>query len=385
MQVKKLKEDKEYFPYPHKFQVTHSVQEILDTFSEKCKENGKFEEENIAVAGRIYSMRKAGKNLVFIDLISDAQKIQVLINRQQYNDDKDLDANLHNIKRGDVIGVNGVVGRSKTGELSVLTTRVKLLSPCLHVLPKPDKKHTEVLTDQETRYRQRYLDLMVNQKARSIFITRSKVIAILRQELANRNFLEVETPILNMVAGGATARPFRTHHNDLNLDMSLRVAPELFLKNCVVGGLNRVFEIGKNFRNEGIDMTHNPEFTSCELYWAYADYKDLMTMTEEILCKMVMEIKGSYKFTIKDDNNEDVEIDFTPPFKRVSVIEELEKKLKKEIPRNFESEEARKFFDDLCNELNVPCSSPRTTARLIDKLIAEYLEVDCISPTFLME
>lgn len=188
-----------------------------------------------------------------------------------------------------------------------------------------------------------------------------------------------------MIAGGATARPFKTYHNELDLNMSLRIAPELFLKNCVVGGLNRVFEIGKNFRNEGIDMTHNPEFTSCELYWAYADYKDLMIMTEEILCKIVMEIKGSYKFTIKDDNDKDVEVDFTPPFKRVSVVEELEKKLNKEFPRNFETKEANKFFDDLCNELDIPCSSPRTTARLIDKLIEKYLEVDCLSPTFLME
>lgn len=167
--------------------------------------------------------------------------------------------------------------------------------------------------------------------------------------------------------------------------MFLRIAPELYLKTCVVGGLNRVFEIGKNFRNEGIDLTHNPEFTSCELYWAFADYKDLIQMTEEIICKIVMAVKGSYKFKIKNDKGKEVEIDFSPPWKKISVMEELEKKLGVKIPSDYSSEETNKFFDKLCTDNEVECSSPRTTNRLIDKLIERYLEVDCMSPTFLME
>lgn len=152
-----------------------------------------------------------------------------------------------------------------------------------------------------------------------------------------------------------------------------------------MGGLNKVFEIGKNFRNEQIDLTHNPEFTALELYWAYADYNDLMDMTEEILCKIVYEIKGSYKFEITDDKGKRVEVDFSRPWKRVSVVEELEKILNRKFPTELETPEARQYFDDLCKELNIPCSNPRSTSRLVDKLIAEYLEGDCLNPTFLME
>lgn len=195
----------------------------------------------------------------------------------------------------------------------------------------------------------------------------------------------METPTLNIIAGGANARPFKTFHNDLNLDMFLRVAPELYLKNCIVGGLNKVFEIGKNFRNEGIDLTHNPEFTSCELYWAFADYNDLQTMTEEILSSIVLAVKGSHKFEITNSEGKKVECDFSTPWKRVSVIEALEEKTNRKFPTDYESVETRKFFDDLLKEVKVECSSPRTTNRMIDKLIEHFLEGDCVNPTFLME
>ena len=165
----------------------------------------------------------------------------------------------------------------------------------------------------------------------------------------------------------------------------MRVAPELFLKTCVVGGLNKVFEIGKNFRNEGVDLTHNPEFTSCELYWAYADYNDLMKLTEELLMKIVLEIKGSKSFEIVDKDGKKIQIDFTPPFKKISVIEELEKILKVEFPKEFESDEAVKFLDDLCVKHEIHCGKPRTAARLIDKMISELIEPYCQSPTFLIE
>lgn len=188
------------------------------------------------------------------------------------------------------------------------------------------------LTDLETRYRKRYLDLIINSSTREIFKTRSQVITLIRQEMLKRDFFEVETPVLNIIPGGANAKPFKTYHNDLKQGMFLRIAPELFLKTCVVGGLSRVFEIGKNFRNEGIDQTHNPEYTACEAYWAFADYIDMMKFTEDILSSIVFKIKGCYCFDFVDDKQNHLKIDFTPPFKRVSMMEELERILGEKLP-----------------------------------------------------
>ncbi|CAK78574.1 unnamed protein product, partial (macronuclear) [Paramecium tetraurelia] len=220
-----------------------------------------------------------------------------------------------------------------------------------------------------------------------------------------KGFIEVETPSLNVIQGGATAKPFKTFHNSLHRDLFMRVAPELYLKMLIVGGLDRVYEIGKNFRNEGIDQTHNPEFTAMEFYWAYCDYNDLMTVTEEVLSQIVLKLKGSYKFKIhKGDNptitltehdiksghfkekEEDfLELDFTPPWPRVSMMAELEKKLGEKLPEVLESEEANAFFNAQAKKHKVECSNPRTTARLIDKLVGHFLEVNFKNPTFLID
>jgi len=184
------------------------------------------------------------------------------------------------LRRGDIIGVEGNPGKSKRGELSIFPKKLTLLSPCMHMVPR-------LLTNVEVRFRQRYLDLMLHPEKRRIFEVRSQCVNYVRRFLDEKNFLEVETPMMNTIHGGATARPFKTVHNELNIDMFMRVAPELYLKMLVVGGLDRVYEIGRQFRNEGMDMTHNPEFTTCEFYMAYADYHDLMDMTETMISGMV--------------------------------------------------------------------------------------------------
>ncbi|OMO85029.1 Lysine-tRNA ligase, class II [Corchorus capsularis] len=308
------------------------------------------------------------------------------------------------VKRGDIVGISGFPGKSQRGQLSIFPRSLVLLSPCLHMLPSEqpsDKKkrtnhswtpgmartpQTYILRDQETRYRQRYLDMMVNPGIQQLFKTRAKIISYYRNFLDNLGFIEVETPAMIMTVGGATARPFITYHNELDMNLYMRISPELYLKKLVIGGLDRVYEIGKVFRNEGMDLTHLPEFTMCEFYMAYADYNDLMDLIEKLLSGMVKELTGSYKIKYHGNgfDSEPIEIDFTPPFRRMDMIEELESRANLSIPKDLSSETANRYLLEACERFEVKCAPPHTTSRLLDKLVGHFLEETCINPTFIM-
>ena len=301
-------------PYPRQFERSDTIEALVEAHTAKTGEQLEAEQPRARTAGRILAIRSFGK-ANFLVLSDGREKIQIYIRKDALSE-RDF-ALFKLLDFGDFVGVEGRVFRTKTNELTIWASSLEFLAKCF--LPLPEKWHG--LTDVETRYRQRYLDLIVNPDSRKVFVVRSRVLTAIRTFLTGRGYLEVETPMMQPIAGGALARPFVTHHNALDMQLFLRIAPELYLKRLTVGGLERVFEINRNFRNEGISTQHNPEFTMLEFYQAYSEYRELMTLTEEMLSTVAREAIGTDQIVFGEH-----QISLAPPYRRVSLREGREKR-----------------------------------------------------------
>ena len=356
-------------PYPARFHRTFDSATATALFEELEETDPPDERlQNVSLAGRITSMRTMGK-AAFLDLQDASGSIQALLRQNNLEDGFDL---LKNLDIGDHLGVRGNLIRTRTGQVTI--DALELTVTAKGMRPLPEKYHG--LRDVETRYRQRYLDLIANQdEVMPVFVLRSKVIRGIRRFLDDRGFLEVETPILVPVAAGAHAKPFATHHNALDQQLYLRIATELYLKRLIIGGFDKVYEIGRVFRNEGIDQDHNPEFTLLESYEAYADYNDIMEMVEQMVSTIAIEVNGSTKVIIGEDV-----IDFAPPWQRVSLREELEKRSGVDL-ESYNDDALRQK----AGEVGIDTKVLESRGRLIDKLLSTFVEPHLIQPTFVLD
>ncbi|WP_139905920.1 lysine--tRNA ligase [Clostridium thermarum] len=349
----------------YKVNRTHTSKQIKENFDE-------LENQTVTVAGRLMSKRVQGK-AGFSDIHDRDGKLQLYIKIDDVGEEKLKEFKTFDL--GDWIAVTGFVFKSKTGEVSVHIKDFQLISKSLK--PLPEKWHG--LKDPDLRYRQREVDLISNPEVKETFIKRTKIIRAIREFLDNRGYLEVETPILSPIAGGAAARPFITHHNALNIDMYLRIATELYLKRCIVGGLEKVYDMGKNFRNEGIDIRHNPEFTMIELYEAYADYYDMMELMENLIAEVCQKVNGSMKVTYQG-----TEIDFTPPWRRLTMVDAVKEYAGIDFNEIKTDEEAQAIAKEKHLEFKKDLKDC-TKADVLNALFEEYAEEHLIQPTFIMD
>jgi lysyl-tRNA synthetase, class II len=371
-------------PYPHRFDVTSASKEIIANFKdpESDEEKEKQKEIFVAVAGRIVAIRKMGK-ATFCHIKDECGRIQLYIRKDDVGELPYSTLKLLDI--GDIIGVKGYVFRTKTGEVSIHTTEFKLLTKSIYPLPVVKEEITETgekithdaFADIELRYRQRYIDLIVNDNVKETFINRSKIIKSIKTTLEKNNFFEVETPTLQTIYGGANARPFATHHNALDLQLYLRISNELFLKRLVVGGFNRVYEFVKDFRNEGIDRTHNPEFTQVEWYQAYGDYNDSMNLFEEVVEQACIAVHGKTKIEYQG-----IELDFKRPWKRIKMIDAIKAKTGLDIYKT-SKDDLIKYMKEKNIEFDTKMSQSK--GLVVAALFEETCEEDLIQPTFVID
>jgi lysyl-tRNA synthetase class 2 len=355
--------------FPNDFKAEHTSEEIIERYGDQSAEALQGLTETVSCAGRIMATRNFGR-AAFIHLQDRKGRIQAylrqdILGNQLFDLFKRLDA-------GDFVGVRGRPFRTKTGELTIEASFIQLLAKSFR--PLPEKWHG--LTDVETRYRQRYLDLIVNPTVKETFHKRNEIIQGIKGFLLQRDYLEVETPMMQPIPGGATARPFKTHHNTLNMDLYLRIAPELYLKRLVIGGMERVFELNRNFRNEGVSSQHNPEFTMLEFYQAYSTYEDLMALIEEMISEVARTVCGSYKITYQG-----TALDLTPPWPRLTLKQALKQYGKAD-------EEAFSDMDaaaSLAEEIGVEMNQEQSLAELLVAIFEKIVEPKLIQPTFITE
>jgi lysyl-tRNA synthetase class 2 len=352
-------------PYPNDFRPAHTAADLLAEFGglQDIPEGAR----TFVMAGRILARRSFGK-AAFLQLQDRSGRMQVYVRKDSIGDD--AFAQFETLDIGDIIGIEGWPFLTKTGELTLHVTALRLLTKSL--LPLPEKFHG--LTDTETRYRQRYVDLIVNPEARDVFVKRSRIVSLIREFMVRHDFLEVETPMMQPIPGGATAKPFVTHHNALDMELFLRIAPELYLKRLVVGGFERVFEINRNFRNEGISVRHNPEFTMMEFYQAYATFEDLMDYTEELLCHVAQELLGTLQLSYQG-----LEISFARPWRRLTVREAIleygDIDAKSLADRDLAYAYARRLGLELPEDIGY--------GKLVTEIFEEVAEAKLIQPTFI--
>jgi lysyl-tRNA synthetase class 2 len=367
--IKKLKRLKEagIEPYGGPFSVKDRAIDIFNKYGKMSKEELEERGENCTIAGRIIAFRDFGK-AAFAHIQDATGKIQVYFRKDVLGSNYNI---LKNIDIGDIIGLSGELFRTKTNELTIKVSDFSLL--CKSLRPLPEKWHG--LRDIETRYRKRYVDLIVNPHVREIFLKRSRLIKAIRDFFDARGFVEVETPMMHQIPGGATARPFKTHHKALGIDLYLRIAPELYLKKLLVGGYEKVYELNKNFRNEGISTKHNPEFTMLEFYIAYVDYRYLMEFTEELIIYLCKEIVGDLRVPYGEDT-----IDFTPPWPRLTMQEAMQRHGVDPVVFK-DIEKARAF----AIKNNIDIDKKVTHGKILDEIFKEKVEPHLVQPIFIMD